>query len=1296
MSKITQYVRHLAVVAIATLLAQCAWAAATPKLLINFGTTTETTGWVTHTQTSPNSGMIPKGGGYLEQNGVKFSTTSAGNFFDNNWSATTTDLPTEGGAFVDVDGTEHASLVEEIETSLGLTSGTLTTDIYKTGLMNGGQQGHTATIAGLSAASKYVIYVGYGLKKNDDANQTSGIRISSSGYSSCGAREYVVTVAGTGTTVATQYQSFNENTSIKPGSQGLMVVRLDDVVPTAAGEVKFTMYGDRAGINWLAVAEKSEKIPTAELTASGETSWTAVVNGADLTDKVVTLKLGGDTTITLDAAKPSMTSFSVALADGVEAATLKFVAKSALWMPGAVGEGVTFTGLEINAETDQSVRTADLTIAANETVLVNGTTLGKVTNNGTLNVTGDSTFKLANNGTANLVSGTSTISADSQAIKGTINIAYGATYKCANNDQVPYGGSVATTINVRGTLDMQNHRWTLGGADTINLYGGCTVSGQGDNDGLFDLYRDGNIINVQAGEGDQAEVKVVTLPAPIRARHSNGNIFIAQGMKLALTGGIKKADNNTSVVNMNGNGRLTGTVALTGGFTLNLGNAVGTIDAKFVAEGGTTALKLGEGAASTQITTSDSKDNPIVLVKSGATLDLYVKDFSSWNQAVTQYGWIKNEGALNIYEYATTQSRYFRGHLVMKPGTTTTLYGTSQNFIVYGGNSDVTKAQMIVPASETETTTTFAGEGTIQLNVSGSGGTPGSAWDIGENSTLDVTAKVIGGEAIAKYGEGTLKFSNTENDYTGTITLKAGTIVVPSKLGDDKVVTDVEGKKVAFDEATNTYSLENAEIIFTIEGALPEHTVAYVQYNGEATYYPIQNGQFTAKPGDKFVVYFTVEEEGYAGNLVNTGIVTVIYPMQQTTIPAPTAEAMGVIKVVAMIEDYAYGSLKAALDDAEAGDTITLSDNDSSITTRYQLTKSVTLNLNGKNITASERIVVSNNATLTVNAEGSTISGLRIDAGKNSNDCGNIIINKGTWTANEADTVFHVNGTCTSANVTITGATITSPTDNGIQLNGKGVHTITDCTITGATAIYVKAGAVSITGCTIVANGEKGEVTVNNNGSDATGDAIVLDNCVPPYPEIVSVTIATTTITSANGSAVLSHARTNNTRQTKILPAALKANITEAVATSADLFDDYSEGPKDWADVEDVTTVLPEETTTTVTTDDLVKWATDNGVTFEAGITIPVNALIFNTTPAAVQATDFVAEEAASEVLEEVIEAEKLDLAALLAKATEAGEGGLTITSLSEKYPMATIKLVESTKISSDNGKFFQLSIELK
>lgn len=133
--------------------------------------------------------------------------------------------------------------------------------------------------------------------------------------------------------------------------------------------------------------------------------------------------------------------------------------------------------------------------------------------------------------------------------------------------------------------------------------------------------------------------------------------------------------------------------------------------------------------------------------------------------------------------------------------------------------------------------------------------------------------------------------------------------------------------------------------------------------------------------------------------------------------------------------------------------------------------------------------------------------------------------------------------------------------------------------------------------------------------------------------------------------------------------------------------------PADWSDVEDVTTVLPEGTTTTVTTDDLVKWATDNEVEFAVGITIPVNALILNCAPDAVILNDVKA--AADEILEDYLEeaTKEVDLATLL---KEIPEGGKEISI--EGYPMATIKLVPATlgEGVTTSANLFKLELELK
>lgn len=129
--------------------------------------------------------------------------------------------------------------------------------------------------------------------------------------------------------------------------------------------------------------------------------------------------------------------------------------------------------------------------------------------------------------------------------------------------------------------------------------------------------------------------------------------------------------------------------------------------------------------------------------------------------------------------------------------------------------------------------------------------------------------------------------------------------------------------------------------------------------------------------------------------------------------------------------------------------------------------------------------------TIKLNVKGGTITGTGdawAIAGSGSKDNGNyeISISDGTITA-DGCAIYHCN---------------------------DGVLNVTGGSITGETAIYQKAGTMSISGGTITGNGEKKGYTYNGNGANATGDAIVIDNCgYPggvPAPAITGGTISST------------------------------------------------------------------------------------------------------------------------------------------------------------------------------------------
>lgn len=116
--------------------------------------------------------------------------------------------------------------------------------------------------------------------------------------------------------------------------------------------------------------------------------------------------------------------------------------------------------------------------------------------------------------------------------------------------------------------------------------------------------------------------------------------------------------------------------------------------------------------------------------------------------------------------------------------------------------------------------------------------------------------------------------------------------------------------------------------------------------------------------------------------------------------------------------------------------------------------------------------------------------------------------------------------TTTSGTINIKeGAKLTS-TVTALYLPGVVNATISGGTITGATAIYQKSGTLNITGGTFIGNGAKADFVHNGNGANATGDAIVIENCGYPggAPQIA---ISGGTFTSTNGKAVASYAYGN-------------------------------------------------------------------------------------------------------------------------------------------------------------------------
>ena len=275
-----------------------------PLMLINFGYTEEEAGWYNYTQ---NQGSTIPQSGTLVTNGVAFSATKdSGNFFSTvNDAFAEVNTDWGEGSYENVFGTSFPTVAEELGSSLGIDGLRFSSNVYKSGLMNGGQTDHQVTISGLDGSSKYVIYAGFGILRTQYNEQVMGVQFDASGYASVDALEYIVTVEGTGTTQANRYQTFTAGTTLCPGPDGLLLTRLKNVQPKADGSVSFIFKGAKGGINFLAVAKVNEAKPTTTtIDISGPTNY------GDL-------ETAGFTGVTLNLTANAELTFAEAVPDNV-------------------------------------------------------------------------------------------------------------------------------------------------------------------------------------------------------------------------------------------------------------------------------------------------------------------------------------------------------------------------------------------------------------------------------------------------------------------------------------------------------------------------------------------------------------------------------------------------------------------------------------------------------------------------------------------------------------------------------------------------------------------------------------------------------------------------------------------------------------------------------------------------------------------------------------------------------------------------------------------------------------------
>lgn len=230
-------------------------------------------------------------------------------------------------------------------------------------------------------------------------------------------------------------------------------------------------------------------------------------------------------------------------------------------------------------------------------------------------------------------------------------------------------------------------------------------------------------------------------------------------------------------------------------------------------------------------------------------------------------------------------------------------------------------------------------------------------------------------------------------------------------------------------------------------------------------------------------------------------------------------------KAVASIDTKLYASLAEAFAEATEGQTIKLLEN-VDLTETINVAKSVTLNMNGNNITAGNiRAIHVKEGTLTLSGSGKifakgtgeTSSVIRVgdnegtQAGLNlgadviveSDNCyGITYFGKDKQNITISGTVKTVNASALSGNGSagygettvniLSTAKITTTNDVAIYHPEMGKITIEGGEITGVTAVEMRSGEIEVKGGTLTATADAFSSTKNSNGTTSKGAALAI------------------------------------------------------------------------------------------------------------------------------------------------------------------------------------------------------------
>ena len=431
-------------------------------------------------------------------------------------------------------------------------------------------------------------------------------------------------------------------------------------------------------------------------------------------------------------------------------------------------------------------------------------------------------------------------------------------------------------------------------------------------------------------------------------------------------------------------------------------------------------------------------------------------------------------------------------------------------------------------------------------------------------------AAIVGGIKYASWSTAIAAATNTDNVVTsyeaGALTLAAGSYVTIAGIQPASTNT-ASGYRV------DTESVNDA-VKFT--SVLAKATVIFLAYDGTELerkdvtigQVPTYTGASTDRAADADGVYtftgWTANETLYPGALPAVVEGGVTYTATYSSVAS-----------AASVNGTYYATLAEAITAAN-GNPVKLNAN-IALSSTLIITEDLEIDLNGHDITATDcraiwvksgNVLITGEGTVSANGSnlGATSSVIRIgDSAANASIAAltvntNVTVSSATcygvtvfgknndgddattditfdlygtvavsapYVAHGCDAAISGNGNSGNSAVDITihdGAVVTSDNANGIYFPSAGTLAIEGGTITGATAVYAKAGNIDISGGTLVATGTKAAYAATGDGANPTGDAIVIDNC--GYPSGLSLDVAVTggDVSSANGDPIGSFA----------------------------------------------------------------------------------------------------------------------------------------------------------------------------